>query len=408
MAIQYFLTDVGRDIALNATSLGLNVSLSHIGVGTAKYDPLTELDRTALVAEVERYPLNGGGVEPNSHTLRFVTSIEPTITVDGFEIGIFTDTGALFAIASTTGNDPLIRLVANIVAISSFGMILSTLDLTNLIITVDPNTPICVALMNQHLDHPNPHPQYALNTNVDAMNAYSLLQQHVLDLSGLDPNTYYPVTINITDYKDCKFYIDTPLWTFQSPWATHDSGTFNLYAEWTDRRIGWGENNGLRIIENFDFQFSDKSPITDIGQVYFNNFVYFFLRGGTKYIIYMEKGLVPVLHTINLHMEAIDRFGELLTFDLNLKNVNDVTEAIYPDPTLLRKRQHLDDPDPHPQYSLETAVNWLINNLQQQIDANASNNGNSDDYLQNLITALQNNKYDKTGGELNGNILLKG
>lgn len=168
MAIQYFLTDVGRDIALNATSLGLNVSLSHIGVGTAKYDPLTELDRTALVAEVERYPLNGGGVEPNSHTLRFVTSIEPTITVDGFEIGIFTDTGTLFAIASTTGNDPLIRLVANIVAISSFGMILSTLDLTNLIITVDPNTPICVALMNQHLDHPNPHPQYSKKIDTDA------------------------------------------------------------------------------------------------------------------------------------------------------------------------------------------------------------------------------------------------
>jgi|GEM_PF-2210365 len=184
MAIQYFLTDVGRDIALNATSLGLNVSLSHIGVGTAKYDPLTELDRTALVAEVERYPLNGGGVEPNSHTLRFVTSIEPTITVDGFEIGIFTDTGALFAIASTTGNDPLIRLVANIVAIASFGMILSTINLTNLIITVDPNTPICVALMNQHLDHPDPHTQYLLktdfNTGVIALQyADSALQQNI-------------------------------------------------------------------------------------------------------------------------------------------------------------------------------------------------------------------------------------
>ena len=166
MAIQYFLTDVGRDIALNATSLGLNVSLSHIGVGTAKYDPLTELDRTALVAEVERYPLNGGGVEPNSHTLRFVTSIEPTITVDGFEIGIFTDTGALFAIASTTGNDPLIRLVANIVSITTFGMLLSTIDIANLIISIDPNTPISVALMNEHLSHPDPHPQYVLKTEI--------------------------------------------------------------------------------------------------------------------------------------------------------------------------------------------------------------------------------------------------
>ena len=181
MAIQYFLTDVGRNIALNATSLGLNVSLSHIGVGTAKYDPLTALDSTALVAEVERYPLNGGGVEPNSHTLRFVTSIEPTITVDGFEIGIFTDTGALFAIASTTDNDPLIRLVANIVAISSFGMILSTINLTNLIISVDPNTPICVALMNQHLDHPDPHTQYTLKTDFNNEKADRISSDNLLN-----------------------------------------------------------------------------------------------------------------------------------------------------------------------------------------------------------------------------------
>ncbi|WPE82800.1 phage tail protein [Acinetobacter baumannii] len=186
MVIQYYLTDAGREVALSAAILGLEVSLAHIGVGSAKYDPLTALGNTTLVNEIARFPLNGGGVEPNSKTLRFVTSIEPTITADGFEIGIFTSTGVLFAIASTTTNVPLIRLVANIVTISTFGMILSTITLTNILIAIDPNTPVCVALMNQHLDHPDPHPQYAtkidLSNEADARNVSDNLLNDKIDL----------------------------------------------------------------------------------------------------------------------------------------------------------------------------------------------------------------------------------
>ncbi|WP_151750579.1 phage tail protein [Acinetobacter sp. TUM15131] len=161
MTIQFFLTDAGKNAALNAASLGLNVSLKHIAIGSAKYNPLTAIGRTALVNEIERYLLNGGSVEPSSHTLRFIANIEPTITADGYEIGLFTDQGVLFAIAATVDNTPLIRLVANLVSITTFGMILSNLDLSNLIIKIDPNTPISVALMNEHLAHSDPHPQYA-------------------------------------------------------------------------------------------------------------------------------------------------------------------------------------------------------------------------------------------------------
>lgn len=165
MAIQFYLTDAGRNAALSAASLGLNVTLSHIAVGTSKYDPATALANTTLVSEVERYLLNGGSVEPISHTLRFVSNIEPTISEDCFEIGLITDDGVLFAIASTTASTPLIRLVANIVSIATFGMILANIDLTNLIINIDPNTPIAIALMNEHLEHPNPHPQYAFDND---------------------------------------------------------------------------------------------------------------------------------------------------------------------------------------------------------------------------------------------------
>lgn len=188
MAIQFYLTSAGRNAALNAASLGLNVSLTHIAVGSGKYDPSNAmaLTNSALVSEIERYPLNGGSVEPISHTLRFIANIEPTQTADGYEIGLITDQGVLFAIAATTSNTPLIRLVANIVSIVTFGMILSNLNLSNLIISIDPNTPICVALMNQHLDHPDPHTQYLLKTDFNA--GVIALQNNKYDKTGGELN----------------------------------------------------------------------------------------------------------------------------------------------------------------------------------------------------------------------------
>ena len=169
MAIQFYLTNAGKNAVLDAASIGLNVSLTHIAIGSGKYDPSNpmSLTNTALVSEIERYPLNGGSVEPLSHTLRFVANIEPTQTADGYEIGLITDQGVLFAIAATTSNTPLIRLVATIVSIVTFGMILSNLNLSNLIISIDPNTPIAVALMNDHLGSVDPHPQYATKTLVN-------------------------------------------------------------------------------------------------------------------------------------------------------------------------------------------------------------------------------------------------
>ncbi|MDA0697454.1 MAG: phage tail protein [Proteobacteria bacterium] len=176
MAIQFYLTDAGRTAILNAENLGFQLTLSEIAVGTAKYDPATQLSNTTLVNEIERYVLNGGSVEPVTHTIRFITNIEPTVSADGFEIGLYTDSNVLFAIASTESNVPLIRLVENLVSIVTFGMIVSNLDISNLVISNDPNTPISIALMNEHLAHSNPHPQYGL------LSKQQEIEQNVSDL----------------------------------------------------------------------------------------------------------------------------------------------------------------------------------------------------------------------------------
>ncbi|ENU27077.1 phage baseplate protein [Acinetobacter modestus] len=184
MAIQFYLTNAGKNAVLNAASIGLNVSLRHIAIGSGKYDPSNpmSLTNTALVSEIERYPLNGGSVEPNSQTLRFIANIEPSQTADGYEIGLITDQGVLFAIAATTFNTPLIRLVANIVSIISLGMLLTNIDISNLKISIDPSTPIMVALMNQHLEHNNPHPQYALISALkNALDRIEVLENRIVE-----------------------------------------------------------------------------------------------------------------------------------------------------------------------------------------------------------------------------------
>ena len=165
MAIQFYLTDAGRAAGLDAENLDLHVSLSHIAVGTGKYNAATAANtKTALTNELARYPLNGGGVETISHTLRFVVNIESAITADIFELGLYTDTGVLFAVAAITGNIPLVQLVTNIVTILTIGITFADIDVSTVQIVMDANSPVSVALMNQHLGHADPHPQYPLKS----------------------------------------------------------------------------------------------------------------------------------------------------------------------------------------------------------------------------------------------------
>lgn len=169
MAIQFYLTERGKSIALNAEKIGLTLSLSQIAVGSSKYDAKTNAPgKQKLETELARYPLNGGSVEPESKTLRFVTSIDSHITADIFEVGLITSEGDLFAIASTTGNDPILKLVNDISTIVTFGFKITDVNVENIQILIDPNSPISVQLMNQHLAHTDPHPQYAMLKTLNA------------------------------------------------------------------------------------------------------------------------------------------------------------------------------------------------------------------------------------------------
>lgn len=246
MAIQFYLTNAGKNAVLNAASIGLNVSLTHIAIGSGKYDPSNpmSLTNTALVSEIERYPLNGGSVEPNSQTLRFIANIEPSQTADGYEIGLITDQGVLFAIAATTLNTPLIRLIANIVSIISLGMLLTNIDISNLKISIDPSTPIMVALMNQHLEHNNPHPQYALISALkNALDRIEVLENRIVE--DIKIGDIYVTTLDFANSAEVKAHKKYGDWIrFAEGLTLVGKSTKQDDPIWT-KQIGnvFGENN---------------------------------------------------------------------------------------------------------------------------------------------------------------------
>ncbi len=155
---QFYLTNAGRAAAYEAETHSINVQITDVAFGTAKYDAQVAAPaKTALTTEVARFPLIGGGI--NNGVLRFTTIFTPTISADAFEIGLFLNDGTLFAVAAITGTEPLLQLVNGITGIITLGVALADIG-SNITVSVDANSPIAVVLMNQHIENSDPHPQY--------------------------------------------------------------------------------------------------------------------------------------------------------------------------------------------------------------------------------------------------------
>ncbi len=147
---------------------------------------------TSLKNELARFSLNGGGVDTETGTLRFVMSIEPTLTMEVFEMGIYLSDGTLLAVASTTEVQSIMSLHANVVAIVTFGFVLTDVNLKNVTIKIDPNTPIAVMLMNQHSADEDPHPQYG-----------ALIQKIIKEhLNHNDPHSQYAFRKDVKEKDD--------------------------------------------------------------------------------------------------------------------------------------------------------------------------------------------------------------
>lgn len=160
----FYLTNAGKAAALDAANNSINIEVTKIAIGTAKYDAqVTAPTQTALTTEVGRYNLVGGG--SSGQVLRLTTTLTPNYTAEIFEIGLFLSDGTLFAVAAVTGTDPLMQTANGLTSVITLGCSLAEVG-SNVTVSVDANSPIAVVLMNQHIEHSDPHPQYLQSSDI--------------------------------------------------------------------------------------------------------------------------------------------------------------------------------------------------------------------------------------------------
>ena len=121
-----------------------------------------------------------------------------------------------------------------------------------------------------------------LSTKIDKAAPFA---EVTLDATGLDPDTWYPVTLGILPDRQ---YTIRVLWRLNSsvvpPWATHKNG-YSVLAAWQSNGSAWGEQVVKRTILEYTQSFAknDATVLGNIGQLKHTSEEYFYVRGGGKY-----------------------------------------------------------------------------------------------------------------------------
>jgi len=137
-----------------------------------------------------------------------------------------------------------------------------------------------------------------------------------VDLTGLDQNTYYAVTMTIPSGGDIakspsRIRVARPLsksygimqadGTYKNPdWALHANG-FNASMEWTVIGSGWGANDIERNVYEYQYRTNwitdGIAPVVNVGQMTNSSTEYIYLRGGSQYDVSTPFNVTPVLRT---------------------------------------------------------------------------------------------------------------
>lgn len=189
MAIIFTVTTAGKNAALDAQRRGLSVSLTKFVLGKSKGSAtagLTNLRST----EANRLTFNTitGDVETQSSTMRFSVTMTSDSVFDAYEMGLYTDTGVLFAVASTTGTNPLLRLHPDVaVVVGSFGLHLGDVDASSIRVVSDPSSPMAAKMMQEHNAANDPHPQYLKDSEFNTAAADILRRLEALEAKEIIP-----------------------------------------------------------------------------------------------------------------------------------------------------------------------------------------------------------------------------
>lgn len=140
--------------------------------------------------------------------------------------------------------------------------------------------------------------KYVDDSITNARSVGYMMQLTEIDASGLDENTWYPVTISAGARPCMRAEVLVALDSGTKPsWSTHDRG-FSTRKIWEWAPSTWGINavSDIKVYLS-DFAHAQLDPVR--GLDFLSNFdiCFVFVRGGGKYHFYASHGAQVILHT---------------------------------------------------------------------------------------------------------------
>lgn len=140
--------------------------------------------------------------------------------------------------------------------------------------------------------------QYVNDSISSARSVGYMMQLTEIDASGLDENTWYPVTIAAGERMNIRVEVLVALDSGTKPsWSTHERG-FSVRKIWEFAPYVWGINSrSILAVYLSDFNLANTDPVRGLSTLSNYDICYVYVRGGGKYHFYASHGARVILHT---------------------------------------------------------------------------------------------------------------
>lgn len=118
----------------------------------------------------------------------------------------------------------------------------------------------------------------------------------VIDASGLNNNTWYPVTMSIGNSLQTRIRIEGNT-SANASWNSRGDKYMALILDYTVNGSSWGWTDVSRAIHRYTEGAGTSSCLRGLGQLTNSSTEYVFVRGGAKYNFYVSRFIVPTLRT---------------------------------------------------------------------------------------------------------------
>lgn len=140
--------------------------------------------------------------------------------------------------------------------------------------------------------------QYVNDSISSARSVGYMMQLTEIDASGLDEDTWYPVTIAAGERMNIRVEVLVALDSGTKPsWSTHERG-FSVRKIWEFAPYAQGVNSrSILTVHLSDFNLANTDPVRGLSTLSNYDTCYVYVRGGGKYHFYASHGARVILHT---------------------------------------------------------------------------------------------------------------